>query len=78
MTWQLISKKPAPKHSDVFLSSSGKGVRYDHRLCDRFDDGAESRPEASRLKRAGCEKFSPRRQGATAKTQCSNLWVRGA
>ncbi len=35
-------KKPTPKHSDGFINSSGKGVRYDHRLCESFDKGAES------------------------------------
>ena len=42
VTWRLDRKKPAPKHSDGFLNSSGKGVGYDHRLCESFDNGAES------------------------------------
>jgi hypothetical protein len=42
VTWRLDRKKLAPKHSDGFLDSSGKGVRYDHRLRESFDNGAES------------------------------------
>ena len=42
MAWRLDRKKPAPKHSDGFLNSSGKGVGHDHRLCESFDNGAES------------------------------------
>ena len=41
-TRRLDRKKPAPKHSGGLLNSSGKGVRYDHRLCESFDNGAES------------------------------------
>jgi hypothetical protein len=42
VTWRLDRKKPAPKHSDGFLNSSGKGVEHDHRLRESFDIGAES------------------------------------
>jgi hypothetical protein len=41
VTWRLDREKPAPKHSDGFLNSSGKGVDHDHRLCESFDNGAE-------------------------------------
>ena len=42
MTCRLDRKKPAPKHSDGFHNSSGKGVEHDHRLCESLDNGAES------------------------------------
>ncbi len=39
---RLDREMPNPKHSDGLQNSSGKGVGYDHRLCESFDNGAES------------------------------------
>ena len=39
---RLDREMPNPKHSDGLQNSRGKRVRYNHRLCESFDNGAES------------------------------------